>query len=393
MELDFSTHDHKLSPVNIDPARQRGNQEVEYMLYCTTKHSTREKKILCPQNNSSDQGLSCPLNPVLSSRDATVYSYRTEEAELHEEFRAGVGNFSFLGAAIRLQIPKVPRVAGVRWYMLKNADNVLSPPHNDSEASEVRDLAFVPQNTPNDDSKPENSGSGSAAGAVKDSRVPDRVSDAPADQNSGSTRIPDSEFDTVLIDEADLRTVQNLRLYVENGYCWIADYGEIEPSGREPQTQTQTQRSKTLHQYLMRDCRPSGDLAVIVDHINGDTLDCRRSNLRWASHKLNSNNKVVNRDFLKETVERASEILNKEGTQLAWEPTQRSHPFIGFDHKRKKWLAKPFIQYDLGSHSELLDAIKVVESWIGEHAREDLSGMTAYFPVTQALGAKRPRLR
>ena len=252
-------------------------------------------------------------------------------------------------AAVYLHLPKIPRAVGVRRYILKHAEKVLIPPQKDSEVS------------------------CSVTGAVKDSR------------DSGHE--PEFEFDEVLIDEADLQTVQHLRLYVENGYCWIADYGEIEPGGREPQ------RSKTLHQHLMRDCRPDGELAVIVDHVNGDTLDCRRSNLRWASHKLNSNNKVVNRDFLKDSVAQASEILEKEGTQLAWEPTQRSHPFIGFDHKRKRWLAKPFVQFDLGAYSELLDAIKVVNSWIGEHEREDLSGMTAFYPVTQALGAKRPRLR
>ena len=236
-------------------------------------------------------------------------------------------------AAVSLKIPKVPRVVGVEGRVLRVADTALTPPYDDSKTASL-------------------------------------------------------EFDRVLIDQDDLQTVQGLRLYIDGGYCWIAECGEVnEPCGRD------SQRSRCLHQYLMRDCRPEGDLAVIVDHINGDTLDCRRSNLRWASHKLNSNNKVVSRDFLRESVDRASEILEKEGAQLAWDPCGRSHPYLGYCHKRKKWLAKPFIQYDLGAHTELLHAVKVVHEWISGHAPEDLSGMTAFYPVTQATGSKRPRLR
>lgn len=51
-----------------------------------------------------------------------------------------------------------------------------------------------------------------------------------------------------------------------------------------------TQRSIYLHRFLMGD--PEGE---IVDHINGDTLDNRKINLRVGTYRDNNNNQVYHR--------------------------------------------------------------------------------------------------
>lgn len=84
-----------------------------------------------------------------------------------------------------------------------------------------------------------------------------------------------------MIDEADWPAVESLTLYRgTNGYCYFSTWHD----GRSwPQT---------LHGFLMG--APKG---THVDHINGDKLDNRRSNLRVVTPQKNQiNRKRLNRN-------------------------------------------------------------------------------------------------
>lgn len=56
--------------------------------------------------------------------------------------------------------------------------------------------------------------------------------------------------------------------------------------------QIRTQQTLFLHIAIMRrtGIEPPSPLHIIVDHRNSDGLDCRRRNLRWATHSMNSLN-------------------------------------------------------------------------------------------------------
>jgi hypothetical protein len=63
--------------------------------------------------------------------------------------------------------------------------------------------------------------------------------------------------------------------------------GRKTPSGR------QAYGNLFLHrEILVRACGEPPDRSWVGDHINGDTLDNRRINLRWASKSLNAKNTV-----------------------------------------------------------------------------------------------------
>jgi hypothetical protein len=63
--------------------------------------------------------------------------------------------------------------------------------------------------------------------------------------------------------------------------------GRVTPSGR------QAYGNLFLHrEILLRAEGPPPDPSWVGDHINGDTLDNRRCNLRWASKSLNAQNTV-----------------------------------------------------------------------------------------------------
>ena len=47
---------------------------------------------------------------------------------------------------------------------------------------------------------------------------------------------------------------------------------------------------KYLHRVLMQDTPPPNEQHCIVDHKNGNGLDCRRINLRWATPEQNALN-------------------------------------------------------------------------------------------------------
>ena len=85
---------------------------------------------------------------------------------------------------------------------------------------------------------------------------------------------------TAIIDAADLHLVQNRKwLYNKSGaYCGYAAYFYYDEDGN--------QKIQYLHRLL---CPTAPDMCV--DHINGDTLDNRRSNLREVTKGQNCMNK------------------------------------------------------------------------------------------------------
>lgn len=73
----------------------------------------------------------------------------------------------------------------------------------------------------------------------------------------------------VLIDEQDEQLTNKHRWYVRKGYLFTVIHG----------------KTYSLHRLLL----DAGDL--VIDHINGDTLDNRRSNLRVCTREENQRNR------------------------------------------------------------------------------------------------------
>lgn len=87
-----------------------------------------------------------------------------------------------------------------------------------------------------------------------------------ADQAS---RVLDTNMNTFQIDSEDAAAVQPRKIWVEGGYCKIWHCG----------------KNILLHRWIMQ---PLANM--VVDHINGDTMDNRRSNLRICTRSQNSQN-------------------------------------------------------------------------------------------------------
>lgn len=67
----------------------------------------------------------------------------------------------------------------------------------------------------------------------------------------------------------------------------IKDHGKDPDSG--VRLRTRVQRTLFLHTAVAQRAgiRPPSDSHVLLDHRNGDGLDCRRANLRWVTNQQN----------------------------------------------------------------------------------------------------------
>jgi hypothetical protein len=93
-------------------------------------------------------------------------------------------------------------------------------------------------------------------------------------------RIPLTQGFEAIIDDEDARLAEH-RWYAQRDACEGLVYAR-----RWAGTENGRQIPKRLHREVLAITDPS----VIVDHINGDGLDCRRCNLRIASPAQNARN-------------------------------------------------------------------------------------------------------
>lgn len=146
----------------------------------------------------------------------------------------------------------------------------------------------------------------------------------------------------IIVDDSDAHIIKNMKWYVckERGYAIRTFYYGI--SGKE----NRNRRTYTLHRYILGISDPK----IYVDHINGNGLDNRRSNLRTVTPLQNSYN-------------RGAQSNNKEGIK-------------GVCSKRNKYRVTKIIfgkQLNIGVYDTLEEAEKISIEWdiklFGEHSR------------------------
>lgn len=106
------------------------------------------------------------------------------------------------------------------------------------------------------------------------------ASRAPILLGGGIAKIPLTRGLFALIDEADIALLDGLVWFaMRGGAAKRSNYAAHTFHGNG------CPRPVFLHRWLLG--APDG---VLVDHANGDTLDCRRANLRLATHSQNTSN-------------------------------------------------------------------------------------------------------
>lgn len=86
----------------------------------------------------------------------------------------------------------------------------------------------------------------------------------------------------------------------EVDYAWLVQWKWATKPSREGKkiylyrtvTQRPTKHSLFMHVAIMERTgkKPPSEHHVVVDHRNGNSLDCRRENLRWATRSMNRRN-------------------------------------------------------------------------------------------------------
>jgi HNH endonuclease len=157
-----------------------------------------------------------------------------------------------------------------------------------------------------------------------------------------------------LIDEADLALVSQ--------HKWLTNKKE---RGKKTSYVRLTDDSLKLHQLLMGEVPPGH----VIDHINGDGTDNRRTNLRYCTHSENH----------------ANESKRSGGSSV--------FKGVGFDADRQKWSAKLMVNGEtrnLGRFDLEVDAAmaydKAAVEAFGEHARTNSSLFLTPRYALQQLG-------
>ncbi len=142
----------------------------------------------------------------------------------------------------------------------------------------------------------------------------------------------------VVIDDDDLVLVADLTLYLgTNGYVYYSCW----ENGRS--------RPRTLHSLLIGVHRDRH-----VDHINGDKLDNRRSNLRVVSHQMNQvNRRRLNRN-------------NRSGTRGV-----QFVPHVSTKHPWRAQITAGGKNYHLGMFACEADAVTARRAAEREHFGEE----------------------
>lgn len=191
---------------------------------------------------------------------------------------------------------------------------------------------------------------------------------------------------TATIDTDDYPAASRMRWYSDGYHVWTIHSNALIPF-KDDVVWVSKRHARTLHGF----CLGTVD-GHVVDHINGDTLDNRKQNLRHVSVKANcGNKKVLPREWLglcisntsvgQDTLDRLS-ADHESDVELAHDISERSHPFIQVDKRTKKLTLMPFVYKNLGqfhfaqAHEcfETLDAFleNLPMTWKGATAADNL---------------------